>query len=355
MTAQRFLFLCPDISGPAGGAAVIYDMVTTLRDAGRDAAVVHGHAGGHYPDYPTQVPRFWDDRLLRGRHHHTRRARGHAKLYLAQARNQLRKGDNPKLDLRRTDVIIVPELWLSDALSAYPDQTLCGLVQNPFYLLDAHATAQARGQDLSRQIHTFLSTSDICHDHLDLIGAPTPLKFRVSMHPDKIPFVDTKDALITYMPRKRPDMARLIHQALERRGQLQGFKLQALDHMPRTQVIEHLGRSQFFISLMHHESLGFPAAEAMAAGCVVIGFDGLGGAEYFDHDVGFPIPEGNAFGIVAQVEQAIAALRLDPHCFDTLRQRAAHRIQDRYPTSGFQAGVLDCWATLERNLSNNRV
>ena len=80
------------------------------------------------------------------------------------------------------------------------------------------------------------------------------------------------------MPRKRPWEAAIISEALIRRKNILDYRIEALENMPRSEVANKLADSRIFISLLQHEALGFPAAEAMAAGCIVIGFDGLGTA-----------------------------------------------------------------------------
>jgi glycosyltransferase involved in cell wall biosynthesis len=152
------------------------------------------------------------------------------------------------------------------------------------------------------------------------------------------------------MPRKRPWEAKLICGALLRRGKLQGYQIEALDNMTRSEVAAKLAKTQIFISLLKDEALGFPAAEAMAAGCVVVGFDGLGTAEYFDQDVGVPVTEGDVASLVTAVENTIAEYETDPRRLDAMRRKASDRVNARYNKSAFEAGALGAWRKFEETL-----
>ncbi|WP_330629327.1 hypothetical protein RPE78_17230 (plasmid) [Thioclava litoralis] len=345
---RRYLFWSPDITKAAGGVAVIYDLVALLRRNGLDCALLHNSPSGCYPDHPQDLPKFWTgafDRIY-GRYQPRRSRLGY---YLKTRRRVRLAGPNPRYVARPEDVIVMPELFLAEALEAFPGQTLCILVQNPFLLMESYQRAVERGLDPARSVRAYLSTSEVCHTHLDLIEAETVLKFPVSMKPEEIGFVPMpdKERLITYMPRKRPEEARQIVEMLEKRGKLQGYRLEAIDGIPRAQVIDKLRKSRFFISLMRRESLGFPAAEAMAAGAVAIGYDGLGAAEYFDRSTGFPIPEGDFAGMVLTVEQQIAAFEENPKVFDVLCARACARIHERYSQTYFETNALRVWRELD--------
>lgn len=99
---------------------------------------------------------------------------------------------------------------------------------------------------------------------------------------------------IAYMPRKRPVEAILL------RGIFANLYPQWADvpwveisGMQRGQVAQVLAQSQVFASLSQHESLGLPPLEAMAAGCLVAGFTGQGGAEYATSENGRWVAEGD--------------------------------------------------------------
>ena len=187
-------------------------------------------------------------------------------------------------------------------------------------------------------------------DALDLVGAAPASYVPVSMHPETFAFREEKRRLITYMPRKRRQEAALIHAELERRGRIDGYEIAAIDGVPLAAVRERLAESLIFISLLHRESLGFPAMEAMASGCIVIGYTGHGGREYFGETTGIPIEEGDTPGLVRAVEEAVAAHRDDPARLDALRRRGSERVRERYSDEKFEACLLSTWRLVEGSL-----
>ncbi len=96
---------------------------------------------------------------------------------------------------------------------------------------------------------------------------------------------------VTWFPRKRPREASLLRTLLARDERLTGVELVELVDVPRAQVVEALGRTTVFVSLNHSESFGLPVAEALAAGCLVVGYDGGGGTDLFEAPGAWRIPE----------------------------------------------------------------
>ncbi len=56
-------------------------------------------------------------------------------------------------------------------------------------------------------------------------------------------------------------------------------------------MADALGASTVFVALGHSESFGLPVAEALAAGCLVVGYDGGGGHELFEAPGAWQVPE----------------------------------------------------------------
>lgn len=347
---RRYLFLCPDRTTASGGIAVIYDAVASLRRAGYEAAVLHGRPAAGYPDHPAFPPRLYrPDHLWTLFKHSSWRSKAQRMPNLLQ--NTLRRGPLPRWNKAPDDVLVVPEFMLDAALETYGDRPIVAFVQNPFSFLEARMRAKKRGFDIRKRVCFFLYVSEICRDALDLLQLDARALVPASMKPDDFPFAQAKDRLITYMPRKRPEEARLIDEALRARGRIGDYRLEALDNLPRAEIARKLGQSRFFLSLQKRESIGFPAAEAMAAGCIVVGYTGLGGREYFDETTGIPVTEDDSFGLVQALEQAVAEYESAPHRLDALRQHAAREIRARYSPEGFDRGLLAAWKEIEARLT----
>lgn len=349
MTRRRYLFLCPDRTSASGGIAVIYDMVALLIRAGHDAAVLHNASSAGYPDYHQSLPAFFTRRIRREEWRWMGR-RGQLERVGQTLAGLGRKARLTEVALRPTDVIVAPEFMMAEALMAFPGQPLAVFVQNPFAFMRAYDRALKRGADPAGTVRFWFGMSDIVARYLSLMGARNTGFFPVSMKPQDFPYQPQKTDLITYMPRKRPWEARVIDRALRQRGLIGSYRLEALDGMPRAEIARKLSESRIFISLMKDESLGFPAAEAMASGCIVVGFDGQGGAEFFDETTGVPVAEGDVAGLVLAVEKVVRDHAEDPARFDRMRKHASDLVNARYSTEAFESGVLRVWQDFEATL-----
>jgi hypothetical protein len=345
--SRRYLFLCSDRSSASGGSAVIYDMVFLLNQLGYDAAILHSSPNGGYPDYSNAVPSFYTRKVWNVIFRYSQPLEKSRKI-----KNRLLTRGNsiPPLIERPTDVIVAPEYMLAEAIEAFPGAAMLVFVQNPFGLMMSCHRAMQRGFSPQTAVKYWLGIADVCKSHLSMMGLAPSAIFPVSMKPHEFPYQEEKLKLITYMPRKRPWEAALIAEALNRRGKLQGYCVEALDNIPRTKVAERLAESRIFISLLHQEALGFPAAEAMAAGSIVVGFDGLGTAEYFNESTGIPITEGDVASLVHAVEETIAEYEADPTRLDIMRKRASQLVNERYSVEAFESGVKDVWAKVDAAL-----
>ncbi len=343
---RRYLFLCPDRTSASGGIAVIYDTVAFLNRAGFEAAVVHNSPTAGYPDYPQQISAFFTRKM-----HQAEWDWIGPRRKLRKMRDRVKEVTRPRrlqpLELQPDDVIITPEFMLPEALVAFKTHPIAVFVQNPFAVMRAHDAAVAHGLDPSGQVLFWISIADVCTRHLEMLDARNIAYVPVSMKPDDFPFQTEKQDLITYMPRKRPWEARIIDRALRSRGRLGDYRLEALDGIPRAEVARKLGESRIFISLLKTEALGFPAAEAMASGALVVGFDGLGCEEYFDDTTGIPVTEGDVAGVVTAVEKLIADYAADPAPFEAMRARAANRVRETYSVAAFEDGLRKAWTQLE--------
>ena len=66
----------------------------------------------------------------------------------------------------------------------------------------------------------------------------------------------------------------------------------------------------------HPEGFGLPAAEAMLAGCIVVGYHGYGGREFLTEELAFPIDVGDVVAFADRVAEILRQLEDRP---DALR------------------------------------
>jgi hypothetical protein len=354
--APRYLFLSSDRRSASGGVAVTYQIAATLRRFGHDAFMLHqGAVASHYAE-KLAVPVLHTSAVRQVQARHRGGVRGlvwHSRKaidYIGRDR-----GGGSRLALRPDDVIVTPEYLYDAAMEAFPGQRLVVLSQNSFSYLRACARALRRGRDPAGAASYNIAIADICEEAFALVGAAPVARIPVSPNPTRFPFREEKEPLIAFMPRKRAEEALIVARALERRGRLGGHALLRIDGMPHDEVRAALGRSRFFLSLMRTEALGFPAAEAMASGCVVVGYTGIGTREYFHEGTGIPVTEDDTMALVQAVEGAVAEYRHDPARLDALRREGCRVVHERYGTEVFERALEREWARIDRALATGVV
>ena len=343
MTEPRFLFLAPDIRGSSGGVAVLYLCAEILRTNGLDAVVVHQSRRGQYWNVSSTAKVAYTYCLRR------RLGRGVGLLVRLKKEagvlvDWFRGGSSARLTVQPSDILVVPEFMLAMLQRTFPASQKIVFVQNPFSYLPAVSASVRQGTDPHGGVALNLGVSQICLDALELTDASPIAHVPVGPSFERFRFAETKKLQIAYMPRKRWPESRVVVDALRRCKEMNGVELIEIDGQPQDSVAKILAESMFFISFMRRESLGFPAMEAMASGCVVIGYTGLGGREYFDSQTGIPVVEDDTPALVHAVEGAVAAYRRDPTVYEEMRRRAAALVSERYSRGRTEKALLDALA-----------
>jgi glycosyltransferase involved in cell wall biosynthesis len=119
---------------------------------------------------------------------------------------------------------------------------------------------------------------------------------------------------IAYMPRKNSEDASIVIDLLKNSELASKWTVKPISNLAHYEVINLLQESLVFFSFGFPEGFGLPVAEAMACGCAVIGYDGLGGRELFKHaqqfsNISYPIEFGDWYAF-------IQALRSFTHNFE---------------------------------------
>lgn len=245
------------------------------------------------------------------------------------------------------DCIVLPEPW-KKGIEAFSPLSARKFVhcQNPYYLFHGFNNLQ---QIEDSGFEAMLSCSHFTTQTLRRIGYEgkvcTVRPFIPSIFSDN----QEKRVQIAYMPRKRANEAVYI------KGLFQSLypcyadiPWVAIDGITRDEAAVLLGQSAIFASLSFTEGLGLPPLEAMASGCIVAGFTGLGGTEYARSDNGFWVEECDYFAFAHALGEAL-------HCLDTPLWRdavtaSAQRMATQFSKQNFIQQLDTAWKDL---LSDN--
>jgi glycosyltransferase involved in cell wall biosynthesis len=344
-------FGCPDKDYPVGGIRAIYRQVDILNRNGFEAFVLHRLATFRCTWFENETRIAYELRYAGVSRSLTARVERRARRSVGR----LNVDPLPALELDRHDILVVPEVMPGLAEIA-PNSPKVIFNQNA-YLTFAPYPLDAEPDSLlyrSPEVLAAIVVSDDSRRYLETVFPDLPVRrVHYGIDPRLFAYAPRKRRQIAYMPRKNP---RDLHEVLSRlrvAGRLHGWDLVEISNRSEGESAGILRESAVFLSAAGSEGFGLPAAEAMCAGWVVVGYHGNGGREFLTDDLAFPVPAGEvgAFadtvaGVLAQVEQDSTEL--------TRRVEAASRfISETYSPEREERDVVGVWAELAKRSSGS--
>ncbi len=306
---SRILYITHDSHAPSGGVKTIYSHVSHLVKNGYPAFVVHNQAGFKLPWLECDVPI----------------------LYSAGKDFQL----SPK------DIIVIPEDYRA-ALDALREINIKKYIfcQNHFYIFKG-LRKDTTWADLG--IDVFCSSeiiSKFLQSVFDYDGLPV---IHCAIHLDL--FKPRKKKLqIAYMPRKRPAEMDFIRNLFDRLyKQYKEVPWICIDKVNEAKVAQILSESAIFLSTSLYEGFGLPPIEAMACGCVVVGFHGGGGLEYASSENGYWCEEGDIIEFVRTLGHVVSLIDNNDEKVNKVRNQALKKARE-YTFDRQEGELLDFWS-----------
>jgi glycosyltransferase involved in cell wall biosynthesis len=317
-TANPTLWMiCPDWDKPAGGLRKQYRAVDVLNEAGLSAAVVHRRPGFRctWFEHDTRVVSAGDIAVAEG------------------------------------DVIAVPEIYGPSILELPAGVRQVIFNQGAYLALDTLVSGGAGAAAPYLDNPDLAAVVVVSDDSARVVRYAFPNVPVHRIHHGIDPAIHHPPAAaprrrIAYMTRRRSHEAALVLRLLELRGVLDGWEVVAIHGKTELEVAEILRSSQIFLSFSQLEGFGLPPLEALACGCLVVGFDGFGGRELFQPPFATSIEDGDVVAYAQAVEDVIRRIDADP---DAMRQAAAAGAAfalERYSRAVERQDLLDVFAPL---------
>ncbi len=313
-TNSRILYVSRDTPFPAGGVRTIYHHVSHLVKNGFPAFIVHTKPGFRPSWFEPDIPI----------------------LYL--------QGD---FTVYPEDIIVIPEDHRA-ALKAFKDINVRKLIfcQNHFYVFQGIQSDET-WEDYG--ISGIFCSSTIISDFISTVFGYADVPVVPYAIPLDVFKPLNKKLQIAYMPRKRGFEIDFIKPFFNKiSGAYRNVPWVSIDDLNEREVADILGESAIFLSTSQYEGFGLPPIEAMACGCIVVGYHGYGGLDYARNNNGFWCEEGNVIECAWTLTKALELLEKNEDQISILQEQALETA-NQYNFKRQERELLDFWNRFSRN------
>jgi glycosyltransferase involved in cell wall biosynthesis len=322
----RIFYRCPDPQKPSGGVRVIYDHVDILNRNGFEAYVLHKNKGFRCN---------WFDNDTR----------------IENARN---------VRFSERDFLVLPEIYAthyidekrfsgSYRLFRSVFDSACKVIifnQNAYLTFDGHPLGFQDMKTIYKD-KKVIGAMVVSVDNQEYINLAfphlNPVIIPNAINAELFSFKKDKEKQICFMPRKNFRDAVQVLNILKHMDALKGFKIVEIDNVNEKEVARIFKQSMLFLSFGYPEGFSLPPAEAMACGCVVVGYHGMGGREYFNRNFCYPVETGNIISFVREVEAVINDYMNNPERMIERAKTASKLILESYNRQRQSVELISFW------------
>lgn len=349
---RTYYFIIPHTRHPVGGTNVLIEYADVLHQNGYDTALLFGSQHYTYEHQDHRLPTFYDDALLRYYRKLWTKDFGSFVSSVKRVAQKKARAQHNRLVRKPTDTFVIPEYIYPELLPMFSGHKCILEVQDVFGFSRAFARDCENERLKVNSFDAYFATSEASHAILNEIAGIEAYRTSLSVEKPGLQFTQKKRKQIAYMPRKRPEEADIVAKALKRTPELSDFTFKPIIGMSNVEVANTLNESLIFLSFSDQEGFGLPAAEAMLAGCIVIGYTGVGGDEYFNSDVGYPIQDSDIGAFLNTVKSVASAYDQDPKPLDLKRRHASDCISKHYNRNLMTTELKATWSAIRRDLAS---
>lgn len=282
---SKIFYVCPTVNYPSGGIKLLYRHVFHLNRIGFEAYIIHTKETFAPFKYEYKVPILWFDEI-------------------------------PFYD--ENDIVVIPE-GMPGMIKSFGNKTKRSVViaLNWLYIYLFMNNYEnwcdwgiTRAISPSPMIKNFVEWSmniptTLIQDYIDT----RRYQYQPSRKKDKISFMSRKSV-----------MGQLVCKIInKKRIPVSNFEWRPLEHFDESTYANHLIESKIYMACSSYEGVNMSVLEAMSAGCLVIGFAGVGGKDYM---VGegptqncILVENEDLYGLGNSIEIAIKTFTTNPQAY----------------------------------------
>ncbi len=295
---SRIIYFCPDFPQPSGGIKTLYRHVTRLVEMGFDAQIVHQKHPFRVTWHGYEAPTLW----LSGRPRFT-----------------------PE------DVLVIPEVMpqvMQQTAQFSGERIVIALSWSPTYWnLPAGQMWPSFG------IHRVITKSPLIQGYLSWSMGIEATLIHEYVTPERYHLaVEAKRPKVCYLTRKDRSAAWL-QQVLQAKGDpFDRFEWMPLRELSEDEYARNLREATVYVTTNMQEGMNSSVLEAMACGCLVVGFSGVGGRVFMKSDGPEQncvlVENGNVPALGRELETVLRELAARPDAFARITGKGLETAQN---------------------------
>ena len=307
-------YLCPDENTPVGGVKVLYRHVDALNRNSFQAAIVH-------------------------------RKKGFRATWFE---NQTRVEYYGKINPDAFDFIVIPEINGPRATNVFPDAKKVIFNQNAYYTFLGYSL-DPKDRVTAYRDPSLVGVMAVSEDSREYLAYVFPElkvhRIHSAVDGERFRFrpLAEKQNRISFMARKHPEEARQVINILKFRNALDGVEVGKIEGRNERDVAQILAESLIFLSFGYPKGLPAAPIEAMMCGCLVIGYDGFGGREFYSPSYCWPVAVGDIVGMARVVETVLNGYRATPRSLQDRAEAAREFVRREYSPEREERDILEFW------------
>jgi len=322
-------YLCPDYKTPVGGVRVMYRHVDILNKYKFSSSILHRH---------NRFRCTWFE-------------------------NDTKVSYISKVKLDPQDFLVIPENYASLYVSPLSRpkasryfrkvyETPTGKIifnQNTYNTFGGHDfnTDIKKSIYFAKDLCGVMVVSDNNHDYLKYAFPNLNVsRMHNYINREMFSYSETKKRQICFMPRKNSEHALQVISILKAADKLGGFDFVPIEGKTEAETASIMRESLIFLSFGYPEGFSLPPAEAMSCGCIVIGYHGMGGREYFKPEFCFPVEMGDLLTFARTVEEVLAIYAHEPVKTVDMGKNASDYVGLTYTREREEEDVLSFWKSI---------
>lgn len=357
-TKPRLLFICDDVNSPTGGIKQIYRQVDVLNSNGFNAFVLHRHYGFKCTWFQNQTPIVYHYPLFdvldtflkpssteKGILSMLVRIKKFYKKNILQGLLKI-KNKSKKINIQPDDILVFPEVYgprIAEILKGNKKVIYNQGAYQTFFHYPLNLNDKKTPYLNQNLIATVVNSENAKEYITHAFPKMEVQRVRYGIDSKNFYLSTSKKKKIAFMPRRlRVDLVQVIN-ILKFRGVLDDWELVEIHNMNEQQVAENLRECALFLSFSINEGFGMPPAEAMACGCIVVGYAGKGGREFFKDDFCYPVEDRDVLTFAKTLESVIQEYEKDNQPFIEKGKKASAFILTEYSMEMEMKTIVECW------------